>query len=288
MAKSCLRNEIITVRMVEEHHAMNIPKGKNGYLKYDGSFTIYDAPVTLNNTVFEVLTSEEREFLEEFIDSTRPKGWMSPHVQSKLNVWKGKSRYKVELTKEGIDLNLNNPIEFIKYKLLIANSGDIAPSYETRLDKRYIYYIENKEVADETKVKAIEVRIKASELFGKISQSEAKLMRVLRVMFKGDTRRVPKGMTSNSAKALLFDAIEKSPTNFISIVEDTEFENKAVLYKALERGVINRNGFDYNLGMGDGRLIGNGINEVLEYIKKLKTDNSKQDEYLKFKAALKD
>ncbi len=288
MTKSCLLNKVVTVRMVEEHHAMNIPKDKNGYLKYDGSFTTYDAPITGNNTVFEVLSRTEREYLESFLDSSRPKGWMSPHVQPKLNVWKGKNRYKVELTKEGIDLDLSQPIEFIKYKILLANKRDIAPSFDARLNKKYVYYMEDKEVADEARVKTIETKIKASEAFGKLAQSEVKLFKTLRVIFKGDTKRVPKDMNLNSAKTLLYNFIDKTPARFIEIIEDVDFDNKAILYKAMERGVINRNGFEYNLGMGDGRLIGESIGEVLEYINKLKSDNSKQDEFLRFKAALKD
>jgi len=288
MSDSCLRNEIVIVKLIEENHAMHIPKGKNGHLKFEGSFSTYDAPLTKHNTIAEVLSKEEREELEGLLDSSRPKGWLSPYVQSKLNAWKGNNRFKIELGLNPIELDLSNYIDFIKYKILLANKKDIASSFETRLDAKYVYYIENKESADKNKVALIDSKIKASVLFSELAKSDVSILNALMVIYKGDTKKVPTGMNSNTAKATLFNYAEAYPVQFIDTIEADDYKTKAILYKALRRGIINRNGFDYNLGMGDGRLIGNGISEVLEYIKDLSTNNGKQDEYMKFKAALKD
>jgi hypothetical protein len=288
MPESCLKDEIIIVRLVEENHSMHIPKGKNGHLKFEGSFTNYDVPLTKHGTLADVLTKNEREFLEGFLDSSRPKGWMSVYVQDAQNVWKGRNRYKVELGLEGIDLDMNNPMDFIKHAILKANTNDIAPSYDKRNDRQYIYYMENKKKEDEGKVALIDVKIKASNLFAEISKSKAKTINVLMVVFRGDINKVPNEMTENTAKATLFNYVDTNPVAFIDAVEDIDYSAKAMLYKAMRRGVINRSGFDYNLGMGDGRLIGKGMLETLDYIKSLSTDNNKQDEFIKFKAALKE
>jgi len=287
MSKSCLINKIVVVRLVSENHAMHIPEGKSGYLKHDGTYTTYDTPLTSSNTLANVLNDDEREFLESKLDSSRPKGWMSPYIQSNLNVWKGKHKHKVELSNEPLELHLSNPIDFIKYKILLTNKNDIASSFETRLDKKYLYYLEDKEDADKNKVEFISIKIKAHEVFSELSKSHDKIINALMVIYRGSESNVPNDMTENTAKTTLFNYVEGNPKQFIATLEDEEFKLKYILYRAIRRGVIYRNKHEYNLGMGDGRLVGKGISEVLAYIKSLSTDDRKQEEYIKFKAALK-
>jgi len=284
--KSCLQNKVVIVRPVAENNAMHIPEGKNGHVRFEGSYCTYCAPLTANNTIKEVLTQEEREYLENLMDSSRPKGWLSAYAR-KENAWSGNRGFKVELGNDEVVLELSNPVDFIKWKILLSNTEDISPTFENRLDKQYLFYIENKEEMDKNKSELIDSKIKASNLFSEISKSKDKTIECLMVIYSGDTKFVPDEMPDHTAKATLFNFVDSNPKKFIEIVEDVDFKVKGVLYRAMRRGVINRNGYTYNLGMGDGRQVGNGIAEVIAYIKDLSTNNSKQEEYIKFKAALK-
>ena len=284
--ESCLSNKKIIIKVKEEDHAMHIPKGKNGHIKFEGTTNEYPARVNRNNEVETVLTDKEQVYLENRIDATRPKGWLSPY-KSKDNAWVGKRGYKVKLGLEPTVLDLSNPIDYIKYKIALQWKSVIAKSFEERLNKQYTFYMEDKEQEEANKSEEVDVKIKASTIFAEVSKSQTKLIESLMVVFQGSLKDVPDGMTLNTAKAALYNYLEKYPRGFIELMEDNEFELKAILYKALRRGVINRDKYTYNLGMGDGRRIGEGIREALDYIKDLRTNNGKQEEFMKFKAALK-
>jgi len=283
---SCLRNETIVIRPVEENPAMHIPKGKNGHVRFEGSFTTYDAPMSKHGSgVVSVLTDDERIELEKLLDASRPKGWLSGYARD--NAWTGRNRYKIELGLEEVELNLMDPVQFIKYRILLANTQDIAPSFEQRTDKAYMFYMENKETIDKGKLEKVSLKIEAGNKFAELVKSEDKLMDALMVIFRGDISKVPNSMTSNTAQVALYNYIDTKPREFLDSLKDVEYGNKVLFYKAIRRGVITRNGFEYNLGMGDGRLIGNGMAEALKFIEDMKTNNSKQEQFMKFQAALK-
>jgi len=284
--KSCLRNETIVIRPVEENPAMHIPKGKNGHIRFEGSFTTYDAPMAKHGKgVMPVLTADEQEYLESILDSSRGKGWLSSYAEN--SAWTGRSRYKIELGLDEVELRLFDPVEFIQYKILLSNRNDIAPSYESRQDRQYMFYMESKESLDKGKLEKVTYKIEAGQVFAEIAKSNDKLIDTMLVVFRGDYSKVPKGMTANSAKVTLYNYIERDPQGFLDIVRGSEFDVKVQFYKARRRGYIQRNGYDYNLGMGDGRLIGKNMAEVLDYIRDLATNESKEEQYLKFQAALK-
>lgn len=278
---SCLKNEIVLVKAVEENVATWVEKGKDGYLRLENTEVVYDAPLT-SSGISQVLSEVERKELEHLMDSTRKQGWLSSYKREE-NVWRGKNRYKVIIPPAGISLALNKPIEFIKYKILLANTDDIAPSFETRLDRAYLFYMDFKSVMDRTKASRVDTKIEVAKYLSKLMSDDSKLRDVLLVLHRGDTRIIPKKVDLEAMKALLSDYVDKKTKVFLEIVKDPELKYKIMFYRGLENGVFVRNRGEYRWEHSGGKLIGNSIAEVIDFIKGLESNTDAQADYMTFK-----
>jgi hypothetical protein len=278
---SLIRNETILVKPVEENVATWIEDGKDGRVRWEGTETTYDAPLT-SSGVMRVLTEKEQAELEKAIDEKRGTGWMSPYARVD-NVWRGANRYKVVIPAEGMELNLNHPIDCIKYKLLLAQVDDVAPSYAEREMKRYLFYLESKLNIDATKTAKIDKLMKAQEHFARISDNKEKMRNLLLVLFKGDTTKVPKDMLETSMKTKLFEYIQDKTDMYLNEIENQEeLKYRILYYKAVETGAFERRGFEIRVSHMNGKLLGTTIEEAVKYIKAIESDTSRQDEYAKF------
>jgi len=279
--ESCLQNEIVYVKPVEENVASWIPKDKNGHVRVEGTEVSYDVPLTARG-LYQVITQNEQEFLEKNIDRTRPTGWMSTS-NVKDNVWKGRNRYKVTLGLEPVKLDLSIGTDYVKYKILLANKEDIAPSFAQRTDRKYYFYIDKQSELDKHEANQVDKKTKAVTHYVIIAKDVDKLRDFLLVVHRGNERLVPKDMVLNTAKRMAYELIETDVNKYLSVIEDEMFQYKVFIYKLLQVGAVVRNGYEYRLGYSNGTLIGNSMSEVLEYVKDLKTNPNKQQEFLKLK-----
>jgi hypothetical protein len=207
---------------------------------------------------------------------------MGAYVEQGKNVWTGANRYKVVLTDKSIRLNLSNPIDFIKYKILLANNEEIAESFETRLDKGYRFYCQRLEEVDKNNADNIELEFKAIKLILDMGNDLAKLRNALLVLFKGDTTKVSREITIHTCKTMLKDAATKNTRMFIELLEAEDYKYHVMLYRGLESGAITRKGFEYRLGYADGELVGFSTTEALQYLTRLEKDPTAQEKYQVF------
>ena len=93
------------------------------------------APMTRNGGIKNVLTNEEKEFFENNIYTGR-------NLSSYGNFWK---EFFVELEKSGLTLDLAQPTDYLRYKLLLSWSDLVAPSLKEYRDHNrpsYQFYME--------------------------------------------------------------------------------------------------------------------------------------------------
>jgi len=276
---SCLSNDIIIVGVVKENTNGLVGKDKDGYNRLEGTSAVFDVPLSSNGGVVAILTKEEQEEIEGILDASKPKGWMGAYVEKGKNVWTGPNRYKVILTDKAIRLNLNNPIDVIKHKILLANDEEVAPSFETRLDKGYKYYCQRLEEVDKNNADNIELEFKAIKLILDMGSDLNKLRNALLVLFKGDTTKVSREITIHTCKTMLKEAATKNTRMFIELMEAEDYKYHVMLYRGLESGALTRKGFEYRLGYADGEMVGFSTTEALQYLTRLEKDPSSQEKY---------
>lgn len=164
---------------------------------------------------------------------------MKPH---KENYWINKA---VQLDKNGLFLDLSNINDFINFKILEVNTDEIAPSWEERYNKgtyKFALVFEDEEA--KLSNSRIDTKKEAWMLFGKIDGSVKKLSDFLWIYYltNKDGKRLPNNPSLEYLKSEVGRLIEERPGEFMSILSDPNFETKALVQKAINIGLIQRDG----------------------------------------------
>lgn len=276
---SIFKNDIIVVDLVKENKSSWVPEGKNGSLRLEGTTVQLDVPLT-ERGVMQILSKEEQDVLEQSLDPTRPKGWLSPYARD--NAWTGKNRFKVELGERPVEFNMNNPKDYIMVKILEANSQEVAPSYSERTDRKYKYFMDKKESIDEEANAKYAIKFKAMDIVSKLGKDNYRMENLLLVLNRGSRVTIGKQPSSGFLQRSLMEFADTNSKKLVETYEDENYEYKVYYFRAIDNGTIVRNGFEHKLGWGDNRHVGSGDSEVIDFIKNLKTDTDKQEEWQKF------
>ncbi len=244
-----------------------LPAGHDGEIRYTNCaefLTVQmDTKLRCLNTG---ITEEEALVLEKELK-------MSPGTLSKYNVdyWSSFASL-IPITRDGLELHLENPKDFIRYRNLLAHT-EIANSEREKYESpEYKYVMTSPE--QEAKIKNEKSRVirKAYQLLGKLSFSEQK------DVLKLQGKRVNNDSSEDFVESSITDLIEKNPMEFIEIVNDPMFKNKVFIQDCIANRTIIKSGSKYMLNGGD--VIGLSIQEAIEYI----TDPNNQDVYIRLKA----
>jgi len=243
-----LRNERIYVRFVP-HENGYVGANKAHVLyggKADGSFDRFCVPLLRSTGKYKnVLTNDEKEYLEDILGLDY--NALSVY-KTENNYW---DNYKVELTKEGIHLDLSDPEDYIKYKVLLANSDFIAPSVQERLDRpKATYKYELVRETEETSLEnaRMDATMQSYKEFGKID-SDLDTMRVLVELL--DSRPYSQNEKAEFFRARINTLIQKDPKVFLSQITDPLLHTKVIIRRATELGKIAKRG-DYYYLSSDG------------------------------------
>ena len=252
-----LRNEKVFVRFVPKEDGLP----KNHVLsggKADGAITKLCVPILRSTGTYKnILTNEEKEFLEDALGLD----------YNALSVYKKENNYwdsfYVTLTKEGVHLNLADPEDFIKYKVLLANSDIIAPSVQERLDRpKATYQFELVFADEETSIENTKMNATMSSYreFGKID-NDIDTMRVLVELL--DSRPYAVNTKADFLKARINTLIQADPKLFLRSITDPLLHTKVVIRRAQELGKITKRGDYYYLAADGSPLCENGENPTL-------------------------
>ena len=240
------------------------------------------APLDRNGHLACPLSDDERAFFEDKSASGLhfEKGELSPYNKRENNFW---TKYKVKLDKTERELDLSNPMDYIDYKLLLANTNLVAPDAKSaNKQKTYRYALVSAEEELRTTASSASKRKTAYKYFGKMEESRDEMLAFLKIYGKKPSE--------DSTTEFLVTEIDKIISNdidtFIAIVEDKDKDIKFLLAEAVELGVVERNKRKYYMPGGDA-LADKGISPTLEnavdYLKK----NENQDIYLSIKERVK-
>lgn len=255
-----LRNEKVFVRFVPKNDSL--PKGhvlSGG--KADGSYISLCVPVLRSTGAYKnILTNDEKDYLEEKLglDSN------ALSVYKKENNYWDNYRVLITNVKEGLHLDLSDPEDYIKYKVLIANSDIVAPSVKERLERpKATYQFEIVNESEETSMEnaRMDATMASYKEFGKIEDDNDK-MRVLVELL--DARPYAINTKPEFFRSRINMLIQSDPRMFLRTITDPLFYTKVILRRAQELGKVTKRGDYYYLAADGSPLCDNGQNPTLE------------------------
>ena len=245
---NCLRKEIITVRHINKQTGLiRDPR----HVLYGGmsenAKKTYTVPLLRSGAFCDVLTKEEKDYLEYALG-------LEPNA---LSVYKKDNNFwdtsndqgisKVILRKHDNYLDLSNPVDYIKYKILLANSERIAPSVRTLQDSPKATYefvlISNNEDTTTTKIN-IDTKMRCYKEFGKV-EDNADILRLLIETIDG--RPIADNTKLELLQTKINDLIQTNSKIFLSAITDKLLPTKVTLRKAIKAGIISKRGDYYYL-----------------------------------------
>ena len=233
-----------------------------------------------NGEMVDPLTNEERTFFESKSSGlSLEQGALSIYKQDR-NYWKD---FIVTLDKNILPLDLSNPMDYLRYKVLLTNKDIIAPSEAEKFSKgTYKFAIIEEGALEESKAKKVSSKKDAWMAFGKISDSSTKLRNFINVYYF--SRKGGKTIAPNaSLEFLQIEAekiLEKDTQSFIVTLEDPSYDTKVLIYQALEARAIVREGLTYKTT--EKVLIGDSLAEAVAFF-----DNDvNNEEIFKIKARI--
>jgi hypothetical protein len=228
------------------------------------------------------LTEEEKAYFENKTVSglSYNPGDLSIHKEGKDNFWLS---YEIALDKHVLELDLSDPMDYIAYKVLLTNTGLVAPSIDQKFGKgSYKYALAEQGYEEKAKAKEAYNKREAYKEFDKMSESATSMTNFLNVYNsdKPGHKRIPRNATRDFLESEIERVIESDITGFMSTIKDEHFEEKLLIYTAIMTRAIERDGLSYTLP--GGRVIGNSMNEVIGFLK----DDANNEEVLKIKSRI--
>ena len=244
---NCLRNEKVIVRFISRARGMiTDPRHVLFGGMAAGSKMRITTPLLRSGGFVDVLTKDEKRFLEYKL-GLEPNA-LSVHNRNN-NFWSDANEQgigRVELIKGDNPLDLSDPIDYIKYKICLNNKDQIAPSIQALQDRpkaTYKFVIISEK--DTTKAANVKVTLKAQAYmeFGKVNEDKDKMRVIIETI---DGRPTASNSKLEYLQGKIGELIESNTKMFLQVVRDPLLDNKVLIKRAIEAGVIaNRGNYLY-------------------------------------------
>lgn len=237
---SCLKNERVEIRFIPKIGKIDNPKHVMFGGMAEGAVKTFTVPLLQSGAYVNVLTNEEKTFLEEVMGLE----------YNALSIYKKNNNYWdnlfVRLTKEPTYLDLSNPDDYIKYKVLLANRDYIAPSLQSLEDNRkatYQFVIVQEGEETSKANKNMSYTMQCYMEFGKV-QDNFDILRLIVETLEG--KPVARTTKIDFLKEKVNKLIQADAKIFLRTIQDPMLPTKVTIKKAIEAGVIsNRGGMLY-------------------------------------------
>lgn len=235
-----LRNERVIVRFVpKENDSITDRKHVAFGGLMDNAVRGFTVPMLSNGTYKNILTDNEKAYLEELLGLEI--NGLSVY-NKKDNYWEN---FLIRLTKQDTILDLSNPEDYIKYKVLLANKDTVAPSMKVLREARkatyeYVIMEPNEEFSDSRN--RVNNTMKCYEEFGAIKDKFDILKCIIETI---DGRPINANTKIEFLQAKATDLISANPKLFLETITDPLLNTKVIIKKAVEAGIISKRGEYY-------------------------------------------
>lgn len=278
----CLRKERIIVKhLPKETGLVTNPN----HLLYGGmaesAVRWFTVPRLSSGAYVNVLTNSEKIYLEEVMGLE----YNALSIYNKVdNYW---DNFMVRLTKQDNYLDLSNPEDYIKYKVLLANRDYIAPSLQEVEDHpkaTYQFVIIHENEESKASKKKLSATMQAYMEFGKIQENPDILRTIIETI---DGRPVAKTSKIDFLQDKVGKLIQADSKLFIKVVTDPMLNTKVLIKKAVEEGLISNRGGMLYLKSDGTPLCGDNEEPTLNFAAKYLNMPKHQELKLSLEAKLK-
>lgn len=220
-------------------------------------------PVLRNGTYKNPLTNEEKEFFENG-------EWGLGYGKNSLSVLKREDNFwdsfEFYIGKEVFILDLENPEDYLKYKVLLTCSDIVAKSVKDVKERpraTYKFFLETEEEVINDKVETTDIIKQAWAEFFKIENNREKMIKTLVVFGKNPA----KDSSDKFLSSEISDMIQESKAGakeFLSVISDPNFDLKYTIRMGIRNGVlVKRNGMFLT---SDGETLGRTEQQCVEFL----------------------
>jgi hypothetical protein len=249
---NCLRNEKIIVRFVPKKTDNIVDKRHVAYGgMMDNAVRVFVPPMLSSGSYKNCLTDNEKSYLEDVMGLDY--NALSVHKKDN-NFW---DSFSVRLYKQDNILDLSDPNDYIKYKVLLANKDLIAPNVRTlkEFPKATYQYVIMEEGDENVNLKdTVNTVMKCYEELGRIKDDFDTMRCVIETL---DGRSVAANTKIEFLQSKAHELIGVDSKMFLNIITDPLLNTKVLIKKAIEAGVISKRGDYYYLREDGSPLCGN-------------------------------
>lgn len=192
----------------------------------------FSAPLLKNGSIANVLTGDEKEYLEKATG-------LDLSVYGEF--W---GNHFVSLFKDDNKLDLSNPLDYISYKILLFLKNDIAPTWaERNLKQTYQFVITSGDEEMAEKKVGFDSKKEAFKLYGKIEEDKDKLIGVLSLL---TNKPISEDTSLKWLQTKVEELIDTKPALFVELIKDKALDTKLLISKAVEKGIIKKAGTKYS------------------------------------------
>jgi len=251
-------------------------KGHDGEFMFTGT----SAPLCVprnekTGQLINPLKPDEQAYLEKVL--VKKEGDLSIYVDKKKNFW---GKYYVKLNKEETLLDLSDPDQYIRYKVLLANKELVAPTFEDRLNVptcRWMLVDMDHQV--QTDAREAELMQSVWMEFGAIQNSHNKMRNVLKVY---TNKGVSKNSDTDFLKSEIKKIVEENPNKFIQIIKDENFDMRCFIEDSVEAGAVVKIGRNKYAVAGEP----DDLYTITQIMKELDPNGANSDLYMKIKTQI--
>lgn len=241
---NCLQNKRVTIKYLTRKQGIwgTNPRHPLSGGMADNAVKTFVVPRLASGTFVNVLTDSEKDFLENLMG-------LEPNALSVYNktnnFWDSSNDEgvnKVKLHKQDTVLNLADPEDYIRYKILLANKNFIAPSMkavEETPKASYMFVIVSKEDEIQSAKSKMSDTMQCYKEFGKMEDNFYKLKVVLETILG---KPISKDSKLEFLQAKINDCIQSNSKLFLKVVQDSLLDNKILIKKAIDNGLISTRG----------------------------------------------
>lgn len=242
-----LPNEFVMVKFIKKQRgSIDDPENPGFGGMMPNARKVYATPRLKNGRLVNVLTTKEEKYFEKLL--RLGEGAFSVYNKGDDNYWLDSTPNavnKVILTSNGIQLNLSVWEDYIKYKILLANTNEICPS-EEQLKRNpkstYLFVLCNEKVGAELALKRSELKMECYEMFRRYREKRSVLKWIVE---KLENRRLAPNTTYTQLYPMIDELIDRDAERFHDTVTAPTLESEALLMEALDSGVVIRSAGQY-------------------------------------------
>jgi len=228
----------VTIKYIKRNKGMAAAVGDGHVISgnmLDTAYRQFPVPKLRNGSLKNPLTKEEKEFFEE----GRYRG---TNLSIYSDFWK---EFTVKLFKHDTVLDLENPEDYLSYKVLLAWDQVVAPdlhTYKTINRPSYMYVMVAEGEQDDERQKELSVTKKAWKLYAKYEDNRDILISIIALV---NGTKVSETSTLEFIQGQVENIVDTKTKEFVKLCEDVDFETKQLIALAERAGILIRKSGKY-------------------------------------------